>query len=143
MSSSRNHSGPPVPFDVQQDYERHLAKGYGINATTGQPIDPGINTKKGYQLDGTKNLREAASRLADGEGVLKDNLNIIQDPRASKKDKKMATVAIKKLGTLMSVASNKVVSAANVVSPIAGTGPAHQRMQNIRERELKKPKSPF
>ena len=136
MSRILDKSCTPVPYDIERGHEHLLANCYGIDATTGDPIDPSTNTKRGHQLDGTNNLHEAASRLSDGEAVLNDNLKIIQDPKATKKDKKLATNTIKKLGSLMSVAAHVTSGAANIVSPITGTGPAHQRLQNLRGKEL-------
>ncbi|KAL7550652.1 hypothetical protein ACHAWF_013865 [Thalassiosira exigua] len=130
-------SHSPIPYDTQQGYNHLLMYCYNIDPETGAPIKPKCNTNKGHQLDDTNNLHEAVARLADGEAVLQHNIKILQSSNSTKTEKSAAANAIKKLAPLLSIATKISSEAANVVSPIAGTKVAHQRMQTMRAKQMR------
>ena len=128
----------PIPYDVKQGHARYLASEFNIDAATGGPVDPSSNTNKGHQLDGTNNLHEAAARLVDGGELLRSSLQVLNDPDASKTAKIAATRTMNKLASLMTAAADVSSDAARVVSPLPGTKPAHQRLQTMRAKEVRK-----
>ena len=130
-------SRPPIPYDSNIGYDHFIRSCYDTDPATGDPINQSGNTKVGNRLDGTNNLHEAAMRLVDGNFILEDNLKIMTDPLAKKKDKKVAVRNLKKLGPLLNTAATVSSRAANVVSPIAGTKYAHQRLESMRAKEAR------
>ena len=122
-------SRPPIPYDNKRGYDDFIRRCYDTDPATGKPVGKTGNTKVGHQLDGTNNLHETALRLIDGESILQENLQVMMDPSSKKKHKKVAASNSKKLGPLVTGC------AANIVSPIAGTKDAHQRLERMEEGE--------
>ena len=130
-------SRPPIPYNSKSGYDHFIRSCYDTDTATGDPINQSGNTEVGNKLDGTNNLHKAAMRLFDGDIILEEILKIMTDPLSKQKDKKSAVRNLKKLGPLLNTAATVSSRAANVVSPIAGTKYAHQRLESMRAKEAR------
>ena len=132
MSSSAAFKPPP-----KEEYHRFLANIYGVDSS-GNLIDPSIDTRCSRRYDGTQTLYESGSRLADGKSVLNDCIATLRDPDAYKYEAKAAINIIEKtIVPLMDAAAGASIDAAKKVAPIARSVYAHKRDQTRRAREAK------
>jgi hypothetical protein len=121
---------------VTKSYKSFQMSCYGVDPETGDPIDP-KTTRASSKNDAASKLHVTAFRLGDGASLLDGVVNTLRDANSSKKSRKEAAKLIQaSIIPLMGKAADVTHDAANVVSPIAGSGYVGRREDNNRAREI-------
>ena len=127
-------------------YEQFLADCYGIDPSTGNPLDPSKQSVGSRKFHGSLDLFETSLRLEDcADFLAKSLLPTLKDGKSSKTSvKNVVKVVEKTLVPFMTAASSVSRDAAKVVSPISQGGYAHGRLEVKRKRAMEavNPKQP-
>ena len=122
--------------NIKQGYNHLLATCYRIDPSTGNAINPNINTQSGHRLDATQSLHKTSSRLADGKALLNDAIVTLCDISSTKISSKNAASVIKNsIIPLLDIAVSCTCDAANMASPLPSVQVAHKREDVRRARE--------
>ena len=92
---SKSFGHPLRNLNLEEFHEQMLVNCYGIDPTTGKPINP-KTTDVQSAFDSAKNLLEAANRLDDVTNVLHRALSDLPDKHSSKKKLRLKSNSLKK-----------------------------------------------
>ena len=124
---SKSFGHPLRNLNLEEFHEQMLVNCYGIDPTTGKPINP-KTTNVQSAFDSAKNLLEAANRLDDVTNVLHGALSDLSDKHSSKKKVKAAKQLIEKtIIPAIDAASDVARTRAKRSAPIGGAGYGHAR----------------
>jgi len=105
-------------------YERFLSNCYGVDPSTGNPLDPSKQSIGTQKFHGTLDLFESSSRMNDCTHFIKHSfLPVLKNRDSSKTSvKNVVKVVEKTILPFMNAASSVSRTAARIVSPISQGG---------------------
>ena len=111
-------SNPQKSYVQEGHYDRFLANCYGINPSTGNPLDPSKQSVSSRKFCGSLNLLESSSRMNDCADFLEHSfLPTLNNSDSSKTNvKNVVKVVDKTIIPFMTAASSVRQSAARIVS---------------------------